>query len=92
LEIAIAFGWQPAGTVAPPNYDREWNGTYFTNDLQEVTDSDARALGAALHQAVTSLRTREALTEEQTKAVDGINIDIVCSLADYAASGGFAIL
>jgi len=47
LDIAIAFGWQPAGTIAPPDYDGDWNGGYCSNDFQEVSDSDARALGVA---------------------------------------------
>ena len=39
LNIAVAFGWQPAGTVAPPDYDGEWCGSYSYNDFQEVTDA-----------------------------------------------------
>jgi hypothetical protein len=91
LDIAIAFGWQPAGTIAPPDHDRDWDGGYFSNDLQEVSDADAGALGRALHRAVTSVRTGGPLTEEQAKAVAGINIAVVCELADYTVSGHFAI-
>jgi hypothetical protein len=91
LGIAIAFGWQPAGTIAHPDHHGDWDGGYFTNDLQEVSDSDARALGVALHRAVTSVRTGQALTEEQAKALDGMHIGMVCKLADYAICGRFAI-
>jgi hypothetical protein len=91
LDIAIAFGWQPAGTIAPPDYDGDWDRGYFSNDLQEVSDSDARALGRALHRAVTSVRKGQALTEEQATALDGMHIGVVCELADYAVSGRFAI-
>jgi hypothetical protein len=91
LGIAIAFGWQPAGTIAHPDHDGDWDGGYFTNDFQEVSDSDARALGVALHRAVASVRTGQALTEEQAKALDGMHIGQVCEFADYAVSGGFAI-
>ena len=91
LGIAIAFGWQPDGTIAPPDHDGDWNRGYFSNDLQEVSDSDARALGLALHRAVSSVRTGQALTEAQAKALDGMHIDVVCELADYAVSGRFAI-
>ena len=91
LGIAIAFGWQPDGTIAPPDHDGDWNRGYFSNDLQEVSDSDARALGLALHRAVSSVRTGQALTEEQAKALDGMHIGQVCEFADYAVSGGFAI-
>src|ERR1035437_4428929 len=88
LDIAVAFGWQPAGTVAPPDNHGEWCGTYCTNDLQEVTDDDARALGAALRQAVTALRTEQNLTEEQAKAWDGGGHTriIEADLADYFGS------
>ena len=91
LRIAIAFGWHPAGTIAPPDRDGDWGGGYFSNDFQEVSDSDARALRRALHRAVTSVRTEQALTEEQATALDGMHIGVVCELADYAVSGGFAI-
>jgi len=91
LDIAIAFGWQPAGTIAPPDYDGNWNGGYCSNDFQEVSDSDASRLGLALHRAVASVRTGQTLTEEQAKALDGMHIDVVCELADYAVSGRFAI-
>src|SRR5262249_56636280 len=91
FDIAIAFGWQPAGTIAPSDYHGDWKGGYCSNDLQEVSDSDARALGLALHRAVASVRTGQTLTEEQAKALDGMHIDVVCELADYAVSGRFAI-
>ena len=91
LDIAIAFGWQPAGTIAPTYHDGAWAGGYCSNDFQEVSDSDARALGRALHRAVTSVRTGQALTEEQAAVLDGMHIGVVCELADYAVSGRFAI-
>jgi hypothetical protein len=82
LDIAIAFGWQPADTIAPPDHHGgDWAESYCSNDFQEVSDSDARALGRAQHRAVTSVRTGQALTKEQATA----------ELADYALSGRFAI-
>lgn len=92
LDVALAFGWQPAGTVAPTDFRGDWDGTYFTNDLQEVTDEDARALGAALHRAVAAIRTGHDLTALQAKAGDEMNVNVVCRLADYSERGGFAIL
>lgn len=91
LGIAAIFGWQPAGTVKSSDYDGEWNGSYFTNDFQEVTDGDARALGAALHRAIAAVSIGQALTEEQAKALDCLDLNGVRRLADYAASGGFVI-
>jgi len=94
FELALAFGWQPAGTVAPSGYAQpaRWTGTYFTNDLQEVCDDDALALAAALRRAHTALMTKTRLTKEQTQAWEGMNINMVCRLADYAEKGHFAIL
>ena|ERR1700688_3652208 len=82
LDIAVAFGWQPAGIVAPPDCAGEWSGTYITSDLQAVTDDDARTLGAALRRAVTALRTEQNLTEEQAKAWDVVTRIIEADSAD----------
>ena len=59
LETAIEFGWSPDGAVAPINFQGEWNGDYFTNDYQTVTDHNSRALGEALLRAVAALSARE---------------------------------
>lgn len=91
FELARAFGWAPVGTVAHRDYSGPWSGTYFTNDLQEVTDEDARALAAALRRARTELKTKTRLTKEQTQAWEGMNINMICRLADFAKKGHFAI-
>jgi hypothetical protein len=51
LKAARAFGWKPAGTEAPNN-EREWNGSYASNDGQCVTAADASALADALSLAL----------------------------------------
>ena len=102
LDVAVAFGWEPAGTVAPDPRkwnglpvvapEGDWNGTYCTNDYQEVTDLDARALGLALHRALAALSTGQTVTEEQANALRcGVSGNTLRELADYAAMGGFAI-
>jgi hypothetical protein len=95
FDLAVAFGWEPTGTVAPCEHagPARWKGTYFTNDLQEITDADARALAAALCRAHAALRTRQQLTDEQSSAWanEAISIITVCDLADYAEKGHFAI-
>ena len=78
FDIAVAFGWRPAGTVAPADCRGEWRGTYLSSDLQEVADDDARAFGAALHRAATALRSAQNLTEEQVNACNGANVDAIC--------------
>jgi hypothetical protein len=91
FDIAVAFGWEPAGTLAPSDcdYGDQWNGTYFGPGGQEVTHDDARAFGLALHRAITALRTGESLTGEQAKVCHRVNLVAISELADYAISGGF---
>jgi hypothetical protein len=93
LDVAIAFGWKPAGTIAPLDFTGEWCGSYYGNDSQIVTDKDARALAAALYRAIYALSTGQDLTEDQAKLWDGDgeSIEALRRLADYAQGGTFAI-
>lgn len=58
LDLAHRHGWQPAGTEAP-EYDPDWDGGYFTNDYQIVTDEDASALADALEDALDDIPDEE---------------------------------
>ena len=82
LTLAEAFGWRPAGTLAPcvryetptgweyyGDPDMEWSGGYCTNDYQQVTDDDARAFAAGLKRAIDAVMMESPLTVEQTKAI-----------------------
>jgi hypothetical protein len=95
FNLALAFGWQPLGTVAPCDWTgpKPWSGTYFTNELQEVCDDDAHALAAALRRALAARIERQHLTNEQKEAWANkdITVRIVRDLADYAEDGHFAI-
>src|SRR5262249_26981115 len=83
LSVAHAFGWEPEGTKPPmfdppyPNAELQaeaaarWDGGYFTNDYQHVTDSDAKALAAALDRAVAAVEASSACTVDQMKALAG---------------------
>jgi hypothetical protein len=66
LELAYEYGWKPAGTEPgqwcdpetgeldeqlSPDPD-EWDGTYFSNDHQWVTDEDAANIADALERAL----------------------------------------
>ena len=66
LKLAYEYGWKPAGTEPgqwinsetgevdeqmSPDPD-EWDGTYFTNDSQWVTEEDAANIADALERAV----------------------------------------
>jgi hypothetical protein len=50
LEMARSNGWKPVGTTTAD--DPDWNGDYFSNDGQRVTDDDAHAIADALSVAV----------------------------------------
>jgi hypothetical protein len=65
LDLAFAFGWQPAGTTAPPDHEGPWCGTYCSNDYQAVSDRDAHAIAEALDRAIESLRP---VTAKQRRA------------------------
>ena len=69
LELAYRYGWKPAGTepgqwVDPstgelteqlsPDPD-EWDGNYFTNASQWVTDEDAAHIADALEQTLDDI-------------------------------------
>ena len=94
LETAIEFGWSPEGTVAPIDFQGDWNGVYFTNDYQTVTDRDACALGEALLRAVAALYAREPdkihMDEFAAVEFDG-ELSCLRRLANYALKGGFVI-
>lgn len=71
LRIASAFGWVPAGTIAPEEWSGEesWCGTYFSNDLQKVLDHDAKSLAQALDHARDALANYDPLTADQMVAL-----------------------
>lgn len=55
LEIAKHFGWEAIGTDSPQSVSREdWDGSYDSNDGQEVSLRDASALANAVKLALES--------------------------------------
>ena len=89
LTIAEEFGWQPQGTKSP-EHSTNWSGSYFTNDFQEVTKTDAAALGAALFRASAAIRSGK-LTAKQSESLEGTDLRMIEELAAYAVSGHFVI-
>jgi len=68
--LAQMYGWEPACTLSPPDWDdhprlkdEPWDGGYFTNDGQVVTSPDAHNLAAALEEALLDI-TDEIPAEE----------------------------
>jgi hypothetical protein len=96
LELAVAFGWKPAGTTAPfyCHEGHPWSGTYSSSDGQGVSDKDARAISEALYRALTALKPKQKLTAGQRRAWSNkhVGVDSVCRFAEYAAKGRFEIL
>src|SRR5215510_12845204 len=55
-EWALAEGWSPADSEAPPEERLpDWDGRYYPDYMQEITESDARALAEALERALPDI-------------------------------------
>ena len=64
--LAVEFGWEPAGTICPDGCDPEnWEGDYFSNDGQLITDEDAAALAAALRRAIAANVLKSTASDRQ---------------------------
>ena len=71
LQTAEKHGWQPSGTEPPWYYEdpTEWEGGYFSNDGQYVTEADAKNIADALQRAEDELSdTNQNQTPEETAA------------------------
>ncbi len=67
LKRAIEFGWTPEGTVDNWSDYGEWDGSYYGNEMQIVTDRDARALGEARFFAPSPPFPRDPELERSTR-------------------------
>ena len=65
LKLAMTYGWQPLGTEL--SGESNWDGTYFSNDLQIVTAEDAAALANALETALDDIPDHEIGGEKDVK-------------------------
>jgi len=53
---ALSSGWSPAESDAPAEEKLpDWDGRYFPECLQEITEDDARALADALERALPDI-------------------------------------
>lgn len=101
LELAFKYGWKPEGTITIENMlkddnsdtfeilypeDKNWNNTYFRNDFQNVSDSDASNLGKALKRAIAKKKKLKSLSHEDIIWIDGLD-----RFANYCLAGGFFI-
>ena len=115
MEAALAFEWKPAGT-SPPEFDEggpvpcddtceaRWEGGYFGNDYQRVTEEDARELAAALRRAIAAAEGIKAdkaakvefsewlnLSARAENAAKNLNVSFARKFAEYCDQGGFLI-
>lgn len=85
LKLAYEYGWQPQGTEAGQWYDEngelnrqlspdpeEWDGTYFSNDFQWVTDEDAANIADALERALDDVPDVDAGEKEVVYGPDDL--------------------
>lgn len=69
LHLAKQFGWRPAGTEPPAERDpgRPWDGRYFGNEGQRVSEIDARNLRAALLATLDSPEFHQLVVDFQAQ-------------------------
>jgi len=106
LNLAEAYGWKPAGTLAPEGImPITWSGQYDSNSGQRVTANDAAALAEALDQALRdplrsaresalAVNISDSLSKSLGKAVSIQPPDDDSLLQDFAAfcrGGSFVI-
>jgi hypothetical protein len=101
LSLAQMFGWRPAGTNAPVDFDQlderdesgnlikagaeECDGNYTEDLFQEVTEEDAKKLVEALERAIGFLQWLRAANPNEFRAV-------ICNDAQWNAVLGFSSL
>ena len=68
MELAEAYGWQPAGTAPPEGVERAaWDRGYGTNDGQTVSAQDAKHLADALDAGLEDAFTRVTAQKSKEK-------------------------
>ncbi len=72
-DAGLASGWEPVGTEPPPNWDGDWNGSYFTNALQVVTEHDARAWAKAVRKTCDAMAGECEPTDQQAAFIAEID-------------------
>ena len=91
FEVALEFGWRPAGTEVPEDFEGLWEGSYFSNDGQRVTEADACALAAALLRARDAMEHQD-VSDAQADVLHNDSPNAIIALADLARRGAFLIL
>ena len=81
LDVARAYGWEPAGTDPPdirdqdddPAYDWSgWSGSYTVNEYQHVTAADAESLAEALALALLDIPVGSVIERDAPGVFSGV--------------------
>ena len=86
LNLAHRYGWRPRGTRLSSTSAEEprWDGNYFANAGQEVTEEDARGLATALQQMLNDpgreTMVQEVVAQMQRVVDDGSELGMVSPL------------
>ncbi len=108
LKLAYWYGWKPKGTEAPEDMpglghrldpdDPDWNGSYFSNGGQFVTDRDANSIAAALERALDDIPDHDTMEDMQTAQdaspmewFSGQGERTVRDFIEFSRTGGFCI-
>ncbi len=112
LELAKSFGWRAEGTLFPTcnedqgalyiEGDERWNGNYFGNDWQRVSQTNSAAMAVAVRKALEAhteltLGADPILDARQHNCLLWLNtlspneLDWVRAFADFCELGGFMI-
>ncbi len=91
--LAERFGWRPAGTETPEDWDRSgsWSGSYTGNSGQLVTVEDARTLAIGLRAALAVPEFGELVAkfeaEYSTRLAQSSSPTVVFTLCPSAPEG-----
>lgn len=107
LKLAYEYGWKPLGTemdewINPETGELfgqidDWSGTYFSNDLQWVTEEDSAGIANALERALKDIPdcdTYDAADEESMGCLEffsGAEKQQIEAFIAFCRAGGFRI-
>ena len=94
LELGQTYGWQPAGTLPPPEglpFSESWDGRYYPDHAQLVTSEDAEALACALQRALEDPERPHPQPDEKNPFQDQGDSRFLSEMIDFFRQGSFRI-
>ena len=95
LNLAMAYGWEPAGTQAPAEWSEEedqWTGAYDWNAGQRVSAEDGRGFAAALLDYLDDDRRRDRASHLARELGSAIGCEITVEEDDEQLVRGLVAL